>query len=358
MKRIFVLGYPNNNLGDDLFFKILLERYPKTEFIFNHASESKILSSYDNAKKINLSGMRKLKYLAKVNAYLLIGGSMFQEVLSPKKWIKGTIHLLIELIMLRMLKKKITFIGFNFGPYKTRLFLTMNKIVFKFVDYLSVRDKETFDLLKKNKKVHFAPDIVFGLNDIKLTDKDKDKSIAVSVMDFGPNVNFQQEYEDFLVKVLNSLNNNIKINLFGFQYSNEIDDFTVAQRVRGRLNKNNISIIQYTGSNMSGFLKMYYKNEFAISSRFHSLVLSLKAGQKIISIDYNIKVENLKKTFDLKNTFISPADFDNLKALNEVINEINTWAVNKPKKMTFYMNMEHVKKESEKHFWLLDQFFE
>lgn len=356
LKHVFVLGYPNNNLGDDLFFKILLERYPGTQFIFNNAAKSKILTKYPNAVEDNLHGIKKLKSLTKIDMFLLIGGSMFQEVVPKRVWLKGTIHLIIELVMLKFLKKKIIFIGFNFGPYKTNLFLFMNRIVFSLVDYLSVRDKKTFELLKKNKKLHFFPDIVFGLNDKKFINRNKTKSIAVSVMDFGPNVNFQQKYEDFLVNILKPLKGKIKINLFGFQHSDEIDDLVVAKRIRKRLNESDISVVQYSGSNMDEFLKEYYENEFAISSRFHSLVLSLKAGQKIISINYNVKVENLKETFNLKNTYVNPIEFKNMRRVNQIIDEINSWITDEKKEKEYYMNIKIAKRESEKHFSLLDKF--
>lgn len=33
-RRVFLYGINTINLGDDLFFKIVLERYPNTEFVF------------------------------------------------------------------------------------------------------------------------------------------------------------------------------------------------------------------------------------------------------------------------------------------------------------------------------------
>lgn len=360
MKKVFVDGYHANNLGDDLFFKLLLERYPNTCFIFNHSDDAPALLAFPNIKLINVSRSQLLSELREIDVYLLIGGSMFQEVESKKIWIRRWLSLLARSFILKLFRKKIVFIGFNFGPYKTKLFLNLYKILFRFINYLSVRDEFSFELLKNNKKVKFYPDLVFGLNDDKYQRRaiDRTRSLGISIMDFGSNVDFQEEYEAMIIEIINGVDSTIPIKLFGFQKFNEIDDSIVINRILDKSNKK-IKYFQYTGNNTDAFLKEYYDNMLVITTRFHSLVLSLKACQDVISFDYNIKVTNLRQMLDLKSSSISIDDITphSNKKVRLLINEINKYFF-KGKKKSAAVNLIELSKAAEKHFEYLDIFLD
>lgn len=356
MKKVFVDGYHANNLGDDLFFKLLLERYPNTCFIFNHSDDDPALLAFPNIKLINVSRSQLLSELREIDVYLLIGGSMFQEVESKKIWIRRWLSLLARSFILKLFRKKIVFIGFNFGPYKTKLFLNLYKILFRFINYLSVRDEFTFKLLKNNKKVKFYPDLVFGLNDDKYQRRvvDKSKSLGISVMDFGANIDFQKEYESMVIEIINGIDSKIPVKLFGFQKSYEIDDSTVINRISGRINKK-VKSFQYIGNNTDVFLKEYYDNMLAITTRFHSLVLSLKANQDVISFDYNMKVTNLRHMLHLESSSISIDDIlkHSDRKVNMLVDEINDY-FSKNEGNNKYINLVELSKAAEKHFEYLD----
>lgn len=321
MKKVLVEGYAKNNLGDDLFFSLLVKRYLKTRFIFNFSDETKILKNYNNVD-LGHFGIRSLILNAhSFDVMVLIGGSMFQEG-EGLSWLKSWLLLLLKVLIFKMNKKKVVFIGFNFGPYHSHLFLYLYRILFYFVDALSVRDKKTFALFKKNKKVHLFPDIVFSMIDGDLKQR-KTNSLAISVMDFGANTSFQNEYEIFLEKVINSLDKEICVNLYGFQRSASVDDLNILNRVESKVTRK-VNKLCYDGNNMNEILKKYYRDYFAITTRFHSLVLSLKAHQKIISIDYNIKVGSLLETLKIKNMNLSLDELKSNNVINVVVDSINS----------------------------------
>lgn len=355
MKKIYVEGYPQNNLGDDLFFQLLLSRYPKDMFFFNKANNSKILNSFKNVRLIDEEIKSIILHIKKFDAFLLIGGSMFQEVGTRRIWFKRWLILFIELLILKLNRKKIVFIGFNFGPYKSKVFLRLYKLLFSLVDYLSVRDEYTFNLLKENSRVHYYPDIVFSLNNDAFLSKYQRSSLAISVMDFGLNNPAQFVYEKFIVDVINGINPNIEVNLYGFQLSKEINDKLAIDRVNEKLRRK-INIIQYDGSNMNDLIESYYCNSFALTTRFHSLVLSLKAQHKIISISYNVKVDNLQQALQLKNTFISLKQLKDKRTQIKVVDEINGFfSTHIDRKIQINNNPEfNFEKDAKKHFEYID----
>lgn len=58
MKRIMINAYTTFNLGDDLFIKVLCERYPNTEFILYAPKEYKInFKNSSNLKVISNSNI-------------------------------------------------------------------------------------------------------------------------------------------------------------------------------------------------------------------------------------------------------------------------------------------------------------
>lgn len=350
MKRVLVAGYTSNNLGDDLFFSLLVKRYPTTHFTFEAGSESQILQTFKNVDIEQLRLKDLFINIRKFNMFVLIGGSMFQQV-RGQPWIKRWLVLFLKVLLFKLTGKKIVFIGFNFGPYYSKSFYIFYKLLFSAVNYLSVRDKKTFELFKTNSRVHLFPDIVFSLEDHDFC-KPKKNSLGISVMDFGPNIRFQQEYENFLVEIINGINSSISITLYGFQSAPSINDSVVIERVKNRLHRS-VRSVCYNGINKTLFLEDYYKNFFAITSRFHSLILSLKARQQIISIDYNLKVSSLLNTLSINNMDIQIEEFNNEEVVRNIVSKINTATISD----NTYISAEEIKRLTDQataHFSYLD----
>jgi colanic acid/amylovoran biosynthesis protein len=110
--KIFVNAYLENNLGDDLFFEILQNRYPNQEYYL-------LSSSYKTTNKnvhiisneIIIKAIRKLQMKQiianKCDINVVIGGSMYME--TQNKIPKFSLG-----------KNPYYILGANFGPYKTK----------------------------------------------------------------------------------------------------------------------------------------------------------------------------------------------------------------------------------------------
>ena len=94
--RILVNAYFSKNLGDDLFLKILFERYPKVNWylLTDNTDYNDIFDKHNNVRilkglSLNILGIRKVDIFHKINDLLLkyykydglvtIGGSIFME---------------------------------------------------------------------------------------------------------------------------------------------------------------------------------------------------------------------------------------------------------------------------------------
>lgn len=84
MKKIFLMAYARKNLGDDLFIKMLLERYPMHQF-YMKINKYEYLDELDKYNNLNVSiGNDTDEELYKLDVnqfdiYIYIGGSIFME---------------------------------------------------------------------------------------------------------------------------------------------------------------------------------------------------------------------------------------------------------------------------------------
>ena len=57
MKKVFLMAYARKNLGDDIFIKMLLEKYPEIDF-FMRIKEKEFLEGLIKYKNLNTNWRR------------------------------------------------------------------------------------------------------------------------------------------------------------------------------------------------------------------------------------------------------------------------------------------------------------
>lgn len=346
-KKYVVDAYFSNNFGDDLFLEILVKRYPEARFYFITNSEGNIINFKRNPRIKRTSRKEVIKSAKSFDAYIMIGGSMFQQ---PRNWFRQWLNLLAIVLVFNMVKKPCLIIGCNFGPYKSKLYLILYKSIFSKLNYISVRDQNSFYKLKSKKiNLHVYPDIAFSFaKKIKEIEKESigrelQPTVGISIMDFGVKNN---DYENDMVKIISALQKKAKIKIFSFQCSNEIDDMKIIKRVMKKLSSKNIEIINYNG-NIDFFIKQYKTCSSFLSTRFHSLIMSLLCGHNIIAINYNEKVKN---TIDYLKLKIKSVEVNQLNKI-EISDLIRNNALERE------YDLDKVSSLSEKHFEYLDKLY-
>lgn len=332
--KVFVKFYAELNLGDDLFLKILLERYPDTTFVINARKEYKeIFKDYNNlevyqAKATIVSrnifyrayrfllgkvSLKKYKQLLNSNlkkayeskfkesdVFLSIGGSIFMQ---PKIL---PAYSDIELYNLaNMHFNNIFYLGCNFGPYIDEDYRKSYESIFQKATDVCFREEASLNMFPMSKNIRNKPDIVFSL-DMSKESKVKN-SVGFSVITARNGIDEDSYIKKYVDLIKFYQKNNHKIYLFSF-CSKEGDNKTIELIVNRLTDVNNINKVFYDG-NIDSFLKIYSSVDKMYCCRFHSMILSMLYGQKLVPIVYSKKMTNVLEEINYKGHSLKIEDF-------------------------------------------------
>lgn len=173
-KNILIIGYyGSNNLGDELLLKETLKLI--TPYV--DKSNIKVLSYHvDQTKRYHgvegISRNKPFKILSAIlDADIIIGGggSMLQNVTSNR----SLMYYLSLINFGMMLRKKVILLGNGIGPIKGGFQTGLVKRTLDHIDYLHLRDKDSYDWIDggQKKHIHLGQDLALenaiGSADIK-----------------------------------------------------------------------------------------------------------------------------------------------------------------------------------------------
>lgn len=299
-KKVLLIAYTRKNLGDDLFICMLLQKYPKVEFILRNTKAEYIepFKKYPNCTFIEDKETLLTIPLDDYSLCIYIGGSILFE---HGEAINNQKH--FSKFADRCKEQNIPFIymSSNFGPYKTKEFYEECKKTIEKLNTITFRDKYSYNEFKEIEGVKYASDLVFGLKIRKR--KTIKNSIGISVIDLGLKSrdeklkNLEEEYiQMYIDNITNLIDKNYIIYLYSFcEYEGDLKAIKkILSNLPEKYSKK-VKIVKYTGQegNMYDFIEKYSKMEKFICTRFHSVVLSLLFEQKIMVISYSQKIQNL-----------------------------------------------------------------
>ncbi|WP_278036336.1 polysaccharide pyruvyl transferase family protein [Flavobacterium nitratireducens] len=341
MKTVLVKAYTNCNLGDDLFLKIIIERYP--EITFRIIAPIAYRSNFKKYKNVVITKMPSFNLLSRValkligffslkakgniilndlekfyqneyelsDGYVYIGGSLFMQYDSE---MGETDH--VNKLITKVFDNKPKFIiGANFGPYLTDSYKDYYMEVFKGYTDICFRELYSKNLFKDLSNVRVCPDVVFQLG-LPKVEKTK-KSIGFSLIDISEREELSQyemDYLKFVSQVIEiALQNGEDVYLFSFCKA-EGDENVISKVISlVSLNlRNRINVVNYDGD-VDKFLIQYAKVESMFCVRFHSMILSLLLGQNLFPITYSNKMTNVLDDIGYQGVF---SEFSNLKNID------------------------------------------
>ena len=348
MKKIFIMAYLRNNLGDDMFVMELLNRYPDVEFYvetidikYARAFEKKnnvkiIINENETFEKIDIH---------QYDGYVYIGGSIFMEGGKVYNLDEGCLDFVKKC---KTLNKPFYYISSNYGPYQTKKYFDLSKETFKECTDLCFRDQYSYNLFKDIPTVRYAPDVLFSY-DIGEYEKEKD-TIGISIIDLEIRENLKHKEDEYIQFLLNNICSYLKEGkkIYLFSFCNDEGDEKAIQKILNKFKdsdyKNCITVVSYNES-IEAFLAIYKRMEYMICQRFHSLVLSYIYHQKFYAISYSQKICNIIKELNLCDKYIK---------LEEIT------AQKRIKLEDFYHveeeNLKEIKKHSLEQFKELDKF--
>lgn len=351
MKRVLLEMYLNKNLGDDLFLRIIAERYKNARFYVAASNKYPLVAGLKNVHGRSLvrriidkcAGIlsRKSKWFGKrFEAEVLLGGSMFIEQKGTrdelKKNIRGRFKNNIPLFIL----------GANFGPYKNNYYLEEYAKVFKKAEDVCFREEYSGGLFKKLENVRVAPDIVFGLDSEKYKAK-QEKKVVVSVIDLETREKlkqFQADYENKILEIAEKYASS-GYNVVLMSFCEAEGDKDAINRILQRTSNSKISSYYYRG-NIGEAVRQISSSEIVVGTRFHSVVLGIVFGKKVLPVIYSNKTRNMLEDIGFSGRTIELKNISKLKA-----DRIDSW-------LTEYGNVDRLNRASEAHFEKLDGLLE
>ena len=220
MKKIFLMAYVRKNLGDDIFIKMLVEKYPMHIFYLRgkDIAYTDKLSTIPNLVILpSTPDLNSSLYNSDVNdydAYVYIGGSIFMENGGTYKHSEEFYQFINKC---NENNKPFYYLSCNYGPYSTQEFFNYSKKIFNKCTDICFRDKTSYDLFKDLKTVRYAPDFVFNY---KNTDSKKiPNTIGISVIDLNCRSNLKEKQNDYIDLLVNNIDRYLKSGNSVYLYS-------------------------------------------------------------------------------------------------------------------------------------------
>ncbi|WP_288883523.1 polysaccharide pyruvyl transferase family protein [Pedobacter panaciterrae] len=332
--NVFVKLFAELNLGDDLFLKILLTRYPKANFVLN--AKKNYEDVFDDCQNLTvyqdvytqksrkffyrLSSVIERNLLPKMyksrlkrnieaqflprfentDVFVSIGGSIFMQ---PKK-----LPAYADVEYYNLVNKcfdKIFYIGCNFGPYDDGNYKKSYEDIFKKATDVCFREKASWKMFSDLENVRVRPDVVFGLDFPK---KEKvEKTVGFSIVSARNNINKKKYIEKYVELIQFYQNKNYKVYLFSFCKKQD-DESTINSIVDLLDNKTNIKKVFYSGD-INSFLRLYSSVKKMYCGRFHAMILSMLFDQEFYPIAYSKKMSNVLEDIDYKGDIINIEEF-------------------------------------------------
>ena len=294
-KRVCISGYYGfDNFGDETILKILTENIKN----FKYNTEITVFSSSPEKTAENLkvkcvnsfSVFKVVKAIISCDTLISGGGSLLQDSTSAK----SLIYYLLILSLAVIFKKRIIIFAQGIGPIKNKALSFITMRILKKADYITLRDENSLNLLKKNGiNAKICADPVWNL---KLPVCEKSNKTGVQLR------NSRLIDNEFLIKLAQNINTYYKDKeILILSLQNKLDT-EICKRFKEELYKINPNINAKVIENTSNdkVIKDICSLDELIAMRYHACLIAIKAGVKVLPINYDIKVETISKQFNLK----------------------------------------------------------
>ena len=348
MKTVYLRWYLVQNLGYDLFIKILVDRYPNCKFV---AYSSYKYKHFNNLKVYNMPFINKLiriisnekfnlgNILKRKCSYMVsIGGSIFydnDDVFNINKKIKNEYYRPFL---------HFSVIGSNInGTREPMYYKLIEDLILNKADDVCFRDKLSYNLCKSNH-VRYAPDIVFSLTAPSVS---KSNKVLFSVIDCSKKMsnNIQVDYENKLIEMIEKFNHlGYEITLMSFcEYEGDKKSIvSILKKLDEKESNIKVDTYFYKG-NLEEALNIINNHDIIVGGRFHANILGLAFNKTIIPMIYSDKMENVLTDIKFEGLSI---DLNSIKSFN--VDNLNKGNLN------YHLNTDNLKDESKQHFEFLD----
>ncbi len=331
MHKVMLFACIEKNIGDDIFVKIVCDRYKNTEFVITSDAKYgslKLLENLTFSKTLKLwnkfsnnESNNSFKYSINRILCIIFGiflrkrlgvyivGNAFKNLeykgRIQSQWIRDRISLCNEFFL----------ISTNFGSYSDERWKQDFEGTFPNITDVCFRDMSSYNLFKKFNNIRYAPDAVFTLG-FQERKKQIENNVLISVIDFLldgrplESKRYAKDYENAILGIVGGvLSKGYKVTLLN---SNTLQDRPVAKRIRYVFDKNvDIEIYDYLGD-LEEVFDLFSRSKYVIGTRLHTIILSFLFELPVIPIVYDIKVEGILNSCNFDGIFYRLSDLRNI----------------------------------------------
>lgn len=289
-KKICISGYYGfDNFGDEAILKTLVENLKKFEnkpniTVFSSnpqktSAELEVNSVYSFSIKDIVKSLFNCDYL------ISGGGSLLQDTTSAK----SLVYYLGIIFLAQIFRKKSIIFAQGIGPIKNNFLEKITAFVLRKAKYITVRDEKSINWLQKwdiNATKCYDP-----VWNITIPKTEKSNIVGIQLRAFPT---MTESVLEQLALLFNTHYIDKEIQIFSLQNKLDLD---ICNRLKNKLKSQNIKVIENTSNEK--IIEDLSKLDILIAMRFHACLIGIKSGVKLLPINYDIKVEQLAKEFDL-----------------------------------------------------------
>jgi len=302
MKKVFLCGYYGfKNIGDEALLsaisKIIKESSNEIE-LEALSYNVKYTESMFGIKGFSRNSLVRLIIKIFQSDYIVFGGgSLLQDVTSSK----SLLYYLGIIFWGKICNKPVALIGNGFGPVNKPINKFLVHHILNCVNYITVRDKESFDGLKRigvKTKVIVSSDITFSISDWEnIDDTDflkRDNLVGISIRPWNDKDNYILEIAKFADYIIDK---GYEVVFIPMQYPADKDiSLYVMEKMKG---KAFVLENEYTPRELIKFISNLYA---LVGMRLHSLIFSTIALVPSIGIEYDPKIKSFAKEAEIINS--------------------------------------------------------
>lgn len=361
MKRMLINAYTKLNLGDDLFVKLLCERYPDTRFVLPASGEyKKCLGSLPNLtiypiESIWVKGARKIlrrvrnievqkvlmhRLARRCDGVVQIGGSVFMQ----GQWWKRDLDWKYDVFDS---KRPYFVLGANFGPYEDEEFYLKHRELFSTYTDICFRDRYSYELFKDLGNVRLAPDIVFQHR--KPQTGGSMKRVVISVIKPSERESLR-DYDELYYRKIKDIavafvDQGYEVSLMSFcEYEGDEEAVRAILSLVPPSHSAGVSKYFYR-TNLEEAVQLLASSDMIVATRFHAMILGWVFDKPVFPIAYSDKTTNVMNDANFQGAYARLKDLDSLEP-ETVVRSLET----------NQLNVSVLARQAEKHFDELDKY--
>lgn len=290
--KVVISGYYGfDNIGDEAILKSIImalkEQDENIEITVLSSNPIETKRNY-NVNAINRWSINSIyKELLNSDGLISGGGSLLQDVTSSR----SILYYTFIIGLARLMKKPVFVYAQGVGPINKNLNKKIVKHFLNKVQYISLRDNESFELIKSigvKTKVDIVPDPVMGLDFKSVSQKNRNNNyIIISIRDWSTKYNY-------LKQIAKSCNDIIKegIDIKLLPMHGKLDEDT--SKKLAELIEYDVEILSYK-MNIEKKLKYITEAKVMIGMRLHALIFAGNVCTPMIGISYDPKIDSYLK---------------------------------------------------------------